>query len=334
MMQESIHQPTRLLGVGNMSDSKKTGSRYGWIVVLAAILLGFVPYFYFRPHAASKDELVGEWSCVSRPWTFVFATDGQLTMATTGSPQAGKYEVYTKGNLLVVMNDGKRIEANVTIASNGELTLKESDGTESSFKRSASSVPPQPQPPSRPSIVGRWQAIQGSMVWNYETIQFNADGTLVLSAPGELIPADGQYAPLGTDLSCVVNMPGGARPIRHRVLEITDSRLALQGVGTGPSPSAILYWRTDNDLAFRKRLAGAWKNGNEVLTITEDGVLKTESTNEIKWTAYRVVGNDIEVAQMILPDSFRPVRLRVIVSDGQLSLISVDGSHQEYTRLK
>jgi hypothetical protein len=103
----------------------------------AIVAVVIAAYFILRPHPPTVGELVGEWNCTSRPWTISFNENGAIAMSTIGPTQVGEYEVDAKGNLRVMMRDGGRFKASLSMWFS-QLTVTDADGMSSSFQRSRS----------------------------------------------------------------------------------------------------------------------------------------------------------------------------------------------------
>jgi hypothetical protein len=148
-----------------MTSSKGGENNTGWLLLLGAgALFGFY-YFFLRSHPPTAEELSGDWSCTSRPWTLRFASDGKMLMQTTGPVRSGTYQLDAEGLLKVVLTDGKGFQARAEIKNN-ELTLKDPDGKTSSFKHSPFSLPP---PAPSPNAETALQKAQRSLEekWTY-----------------------------------------------------------------------------------------------------------------------------------------------------------------------
>jgi hypothetical protein len=178
----------------------------------------------------------------------------------------------------------------------------------------------------RPTLVGRWQAVQGALAWGYEVIQFHPGGTLTLTAPGQPFAVQGRYAEPGATFSCTLDMPQGARTVTLPVLALDEGRLVLRSRGIGvPPPPDLVYWRADANDGLRKRLAGVWQGGpdhnQETLAFTADGVMESAAPGGLRRTAYRIAGNDIELARVGPGNALRVIRLGLVsLTDADLVL--------------
>jgi hypothetical protein len=192
---------------------------------------------------------------------------------------------------------------------------------------------------SRPSLVGRWQAVQGAIAWGYEVIQFREDSTLTLTSPGNPFPVQGRYSVSGNAFSCTLNMLQGERKLTRPILALTDSRFVLQTAGIGvPRPRDMVYWRTDSEDNLRKRLAGVWRGGpamnQETLAFTADGILESDSGKGLERTVYRIAGKNIELAKLAPPNSFQVIRLGLLSLTNAELVLGINNKPAVYRRVK
>lgn len=190
-----------------------------------------------------------------------------------------------------------------------------------------------------PTLVGRWQAVQGAIAWGYETIDFRADGSLTLTTTGQPIPEAGTYTVQGKTFSGTLKMLQGDRKFSIPILTFNDKLFVLQTNGIGvPRPPDIMYWRTDSEFALRKRLAGVWRGGpvqnQETLAFTTDGIIETDAGMGPTRAVYRIAGKDIEMARVGPNNSIQVVRMGLVsLADAEL-MLSINNQPIRYTRAK
>ena len=94
------------------------------IAVFAGLALGFIGFMEFKnvlvgPKSGgyvSISEIAGEWQAAGRPWRIVFRTDKTIAMSSVGSAEPGSMEpgtfrVWSEGNVLINMKNGKDFTA-------------------------------------------------------------------------------------------------------------------------------------------------------------------------------------------------------------------------------
>jgi hypothetical protein len=91
------------------------------VVVLALGFLGFLEFkdFLVGPKSGgyvNMSAIVGEWQAAGRPWRIGFRTDKTIGMSSAGSAELGNIEpgtfrLWTEGNVLINMKNGRDFTA-------------------------------------------------------------------------------------------------------------------------------------------------------------------------------------------------------------------------------
>ena len=106
------------------SSRGATGAEAIGIAVLVALALGFLGFLEFKdllvgPKSGgyvNMSAIVGEWQAAGRPWRIVFRTDKTIGMSSVGSAEPsnmepGTFRLWTEGNVLINMKNGKDFTA-------------------------------------------------------------------------------------------------------------------------------------------------------------------------------------------------------------------------------
>jgi hypothetical protein len=101
-----------------------TGAEMLGIAVFVGLFLGFLGFIEFRDLLVGPKSggyvnisaIVGEWQAAGRPWHIVFRVDKTIGMTSIDSAEPGKMEpgtfrLWSEGNVLINMNNGKNFTA-------------------------------------------------------------------------------------------------------------------------------------------------------------------------------------------------------------------------------
>jgi hypothetical protein len=110
------------------------------IAVFAGLALGFLGFLQFKDRLVGPksggyvniSEIVGEWRAAGRPWRIVFRTDKTMGMSSVGSAEPGSMEpgtfrLWTEGNVLIKMNNGKDFTATFRELTPNQFDLVDSE---------------------------------------------------------------------------------------------------------------------------------------------------------------------------------------------------------------
>ena len=101
-----------------------TGTEMLGIAVFVGLALGFLGFMEFKdllvgPKSGGyvkMSAVLGEWQAAGRPWRIVFRTDKTMGMSSMGSAEPGNMEpgtfrLWSEGNVLINMKNGKDFTA-------------------------------------------------------------------------------------------------------------------------------------------------------------------------------------------------------------------------------
>ena len=101
-----------------------TGAETIGIAALVVVALGFLGFLEFKdwlvgPKSGgyvNMSAIVGEWQAAGRPWHIVFRADKTIGMSSVGSADPGNIEpgtfrLWTEGNVLIDMKNGRNFTA-------------------------------------------------------------------------------------------------------------------------------------------------------------------------------------------------------------------------------
>ena len=101
-----------------------TGAEMLGIAVFVGLALGFLGFIEFRDLLVGPESggyvnisaIVGEWQAAGRPWHIVFRADKTIGMSPIGSAEPGNMEpgtfrLWSEGNVLINMKNGKDFTA-------------------------------------------------------------------------------------------------------------------------------------------------------------------------------------------------------------------------------
>ena len=101
-----------------------TGAEMLGIAVFVGLALGFLGFIEFKdlivgPKSGGYVDIsaiVGEWQAAGRPWHIVFRADKTIGMSSVGSAEPGNMEpgtfrLWSEGNVLINMKNGKNFMA-------------------------------------------------------------------------------------------------------------------------------------------------------------------------------------------------------------------------------
>lgn len=127
-----------------------TGAEAIGIAVLVVLALGFLGFLEFKnvlvgPKSGGYvkiSAIVGEWQAAGRPWHIVFRADKTIGMSSIGSAEPdnmepGTYRVWTEGNVLINMKNGRDFTATFRELTPNQFDLVDSEnGAVTVFARS------------------------------------------------------------------------------------------------------------------------------------------------------------------------------------------------------
>jgi len=96
-----------------------TGAEAIGIAVVVVLFLGFLGFIEFKdllvgPKSGgyvNMSAIVGEWQAAGRPWHIVFRTDKTIGMSSVDSAEPGTFRLWTEGNVLIKMKNGRDFTA-------------------------------------------------------------------------------------------------------------------------------------------------------------------------------------------------------------------------------
>lgn len=101
-----------------------TGAEAIGIAVLVVVALGFLGFLEFKDWLVGPKSggyvdisaIVGDWQAAGRPWHIVFRADKTIGMSSIGSAEPGNLEpgtfrLWTEGNVLIDMKNGRNFTA-------------------------------------------------------------------------------------------------------------------------------------------------------------------------------------------------------------------------------
>ncbi|HEX3497019.1 MAG TPA: hypothetical protein VHT02_07580 [Methylocella sp.] len=101
-----------------------TGTEAIGIAVVVVLALGYLGFMQFKnvlvgPQSGGYVDIgaiVGEWQAAGRPWHIVFRTDKTIGMSSVDSAEPGNMEpgtflLWSEGNVLIKMKNGKVFKA-------------------------------------------------------------------------------------------------------------------------------------------------------------------------------------------------------------------------------
>ncbi len=117
-----------------------TGAEMIGIAVLVGLALGFLAVTEFKdllvgPKSGGYVEIgaiAGEWQAAGRPWRIVFRSDKTIGMSSVGSAETGNMEpgtfrLWTEGNVLINMKNGKVFTATFRELTPNQFDLVDSE---------------------------------------------------------------------------------------------------------------------------------------------------------------------------------------------------------------
>ncbi|MGB6176091.1 MAG: hypothetical protein WBF43_07110 [Methylocella sp.] len=106
------------------SSRGATGAEAIGIAVVVALALGFLGFLEFKDWLVGPKSggyvkigaIVGEWQAAGRPWRIVFRADKTIGMSSVGSAETdtmepGTFRLWTEGNVLIDMKNGRNFTA-------------------------------------------------------------------------------------------------------------------------------------------------------------------------------------------------------------------------------
>jgi hypothetical protein len=110
------------------------------IAAVVALALGYLGFMEFKnvlvgPQSGGDVDIgaiVGEWQAAGRPWHIVFRTDKSIGMSSVGSAEPGNMEpgtfrLWTEGNVLINMKNGKVFTATFRELTPNQFDLVDSE---------------------------------------------------------------------------------------------------------------------------------------------------------------------------------------------------------------
>jgi hypothetical protein len=101
-----------------------TGAETIGIAALVVVALGFLGFLEFKDWLVGPKSggyvnvsaILGEWRAAGRPWRIVFRADKTMGMSSVGSAapgdmEPGTYRLWTEGNVLINMKNGRDFTA-------------------------------------------------------------------------------------------------------------------------------------------------------------------------------------------------------------------------------
>jgi hypothetical protein len=117
-----------------------TGAEMIGIAVLVGLALGFLAFTEFKdllvgPKSGGYVDIgaiAGEWQAAGRPWHIVFRSDKTIGMSSVGSAEPGNMEpgtfrLWTEGNVLIDMKNGRNFTATFRELTPNQFDLVDSE---------------------------------------------------------------------------------------------------------------------------------------------------------------------------------------------------------------
>jgi hypothetical protein len=117
-----------------------TGAEMIGIAVLVGLALGFLGFTEFKdllvgPKSGGYVDIgaiAGEWQAAGRPWHIVFRTDKTISMSSVASAEPGNMEpgtfrLWSEGNVLINMKNGKVFTATFRELTPNQFDLVDSE---------------------------------------------------------------------------------------------------------------------------------------------------------------------------------------------------------------
>ena len=117
-----------------------TGAEMIGIAVLVGLALGFLAFTEFKdllvgPKSGGYVDIgaiAGEWQAAGRPWHIVFRSDKTIGMSSIGSAEPGNMEpgtfrLWSEGNVLINMKNGKVFTATFRELTPNQFDLVDSE---------------------------------------------------------------------------------------------------------------------------------------------------------------------------------------------------------------
>jgi hypothetical protein len=117
-----------------------TGAEMIGIAVLVGLALGFLAFTEFKdllvgPKSGGYVDIgaiAGEWQAAGRPWHIVFRSDKTIGMSSVGSAEPGNMEpgtfrLWSEGNVLINMKNGKVFTATFRELTPNQFDLVDSE---------------------------------------------------------------------------------------------------------------------------------------------------------------------------------------------------------------
>jgi hypothetical protein len=122
------------------SSRGATGAEAIGIAVVVVLFLGFLGFVEFKDLLVGPKSggyvnigaIVGEWQAAGRPWHIVFRTDKTIGMSSIGSAEPGNmepgsYRLWTEGNVLISMKNGRDFTATFRELTPNQFDLVDSE---------------------------------------------------------------------------------------------------------------------------------------------------------------------------------------------------------------
>ena len=117
-----------------------TGAELIGIAVLVGLALGFLAFTEFKdllvgPKSGGYVDIgaiAGEWQAAGRPWHIVFRTDKTIGMSSVdsaepGNMEPGTFRLWSEGNVLINMKNGKDFTATFRELTPNQFDLVDSE---------------------------------------------------------------------------------------------------------------------------------------------------------------------------------------------------------------
>ena len=117
-----------------------TGAEMIGIAVLVGLALGFLAFTEFKdllvgPKSGGYVDIgaiAGEWQAAGRPWHIVFRTDKTIGMSSVdsaepGNMEPGTFRLWSEGNVLINMKNGKDFTATFRELTPNQFDLVDSE---------------------------------------------------------------------------------------------------------------------------------------------------------------------------------------------------------------
>ncbi len=122
------------------SSRGATGAEAIGIAVVVVLFLGFLGFIEFKDLLVGPKSggyvnisaIAGEWQAAGRPWRIVFRTDKTIAMSSIGSAETdnmepGTYRLWSEGNVLINMKNGKDFTATFRELTPNQFDLVDSE---------------------------------------------------------------------------------------------------------------------------------------------------------------------------------------------------------------